>query len=293
MALSAVINAFILVLIPLMLRVTCGARLRDFGLVLLGLPRQIFRGMATYPLLAPLVFGAMIGSLLIWNKTNHPLEDAIRLHHSPGMLVVMVLAGVVFAPLAEELIFRGVLLGWLTRVVLGRPKLPSGDELFDQSEPVAYVDLPEPVESGFGDGLDRDPHNPYAPPGTKLLAPPLDVETTSATLTSSRTILLILANVIVSVIFAGLHSAVWPTPIPIFFLSLGLGVLYQRTGSLIPSMALHMTFNGVSTMLMLLTLGASLPKAKESAKPADAPAKVEAKPAAFVVDLNLFPKRSH
>ena len=63
------------------------------------------------------------------------------------------------------------------------------------------------------------------------------------------------ANVAVSLVFAALHGAVWPTPIPIFFLSLGLGLLYQRTGGILAPIALHMTFNGVSTLLMFLSLG--------------------------------------
>ncbi len=64
-----------------------------------------------------------------------------------------------------------------------------------------------------------------------------------------------MANVAVSLLFAALHYTVWPTPVPIFFLSLALGLLYQRTGSLVAPMALHMTFNAVSTILMFLVMG--------------------------------------
>ena len=71
----------------------------------------------------------------------------------------------------------------------------------------------------------------------------------------SRALRLLAANVIVSLIFAALHGAVWPTPIPIFFLSLGLGFLYQRTGGILAPIALHMTFNGVSTTMMFLVAG--------------------------------------
>jgi hypothetical protein len=65
---------------------------------------------------------------------------------------------------------------------------------------------------------------------------------------------------------------------------MGLGMLYQRTGSLIAPMALHMTFNGVSTLLMLLSLGITDAK-KEGIKPPDPAApKIEAKAVATIID---------
>ena len=114
--------------------------------------------------------------------------------------------------------------------------------------------------------------NPYAPPLASIAtshdpAPP-DPRT--------RTIPLLAANVFVSLVFAALHGAVWPTPVPIFFLSLGLGFLYQRTGGILASTALHMTFNGVSTLLMFLMIGGNpapkpIPKVAE---PIPGPARV-------------------
>ena len=41
------------------------------------------------------------------------------------------------------------------------------------------------------------------------------------------------AIVLTSLIFAALHAAQWPAPIPLFLLAVGLGVVYQRTGSLL------------------------------------------------------------
>jgi hypothetical protein len=51
----------------------------------------------------------------------------------------------------------------------------------------------------------------------------------------------------------------WPAPIGIFFLSMALGVVYQRTGSLLTAMVMHGVFNGCSTILFLVgTLARSL-----------------------------------
>ena len=74
---------------------------------------------------------------------------------------------------------------------------------------------------------------------------------------------LVLPNVITSLIFAGIHAPQWPAPIPLFVLSMGLGTLYRRTGSLWGPIALHACQNGVSTaMLLILVNGApgALPK---------------------------------
>jgi hypothetical protein len=53
-----------------------------------------------------------------------------------------------------------------------------------------------------------------------------------------------------SALFAAVHLPQWPAPIAIFFLSVGLGVVYQRTGSLIASFVMHALFNGFSTLIL-------------------------------------------
>jgi len=57
-----------------------------------------------------------------------------------------------------------------------------------------------------------------------------------------------------ALLFAAVHSSVWPSPIPLFFLALGLGFLAYRTQSLVAPMVLHGLFNGVAVAYMLLML---------------------------------------
>ena len=86
-----------------------------------------------------------------------------------------------------------------------------------------------------------------------------------------------------SLIFAGLHFQQWPAPIALFPLSLMLGYVYQRTGSLFASMAMHATFNGVSMVIALLALWSGVPLGPEPEEPPvlkPAPALIEA------VDVN-------
>jgi membrane protease YdiL (CAAX protease family) len=49
-----------------------------------------------------------------------------------------------------------------------------------------------------------------------------------------------------------MHLPQWPAPIAIFLLSIALGTVYQRTGSLLASITMHATFNGINTLLLLL-----------------------------------------
>src|SRR5262249_9205882 len=58
----------------------------------------------------------------------------------------------------------------------------------------------------------------------------------------------LLPIVLTSALFAAVHIPQWPAPIAIFFLSVGLGVVYQRMGSLFASFLLHALFNAFSTL---------------------------------------------
>ena len=46
----------------------------------------------------------------------------------------------------------------------------------------------------------------------------------------------------------GVHAPQWPAPIALFVLSLVIGTVYHRTGSLIAAIFMHATFNGLSTL---------------------------------------------
>jgi membrane protease YdiL (CAAX protease family) len=52
--------------------------------------------------------------------------------------------------------------------------------------------------------------------------------------------------IVASLIFSSLHIGQGAAPIPLFFLSLGLGYLYRQTGSLAPPIIVHMVLNGLT-----------------------------------------------
>lgn len=64
--------------------------------------------------------------------------------------------------------------------------------------------------------------------------------------------------VVTSLIFAAMHLGQGAAPIPLFFLSLGLGFLYQRTGRLVPVILVHMLLNSSTLMLEFCRINSSL-----------------------------------
>jgi membrane protease YdiL (CAAX protease family) len=169
-------------------------------------------------LIGPPVYLINILAVLRWSVQHHPLEQMVRDNPSGPVAMLALVSGVILAPAAEELVFRGVLQGWLMRV-WPRPKAA-----FRPLDLLA--ELPEP--------------------GARLQ---------DWVVTPRLPLAGIMPNLITSAIFAAIHLGQWPAPVPIFFLSLGLGVLYQRTGSLIAPFVLHAMFNGISTLGLFASLG--------------------------------------
>jgi hypothetical protein len=160
---------------------------------------------------------------------------------TPGVAILAVLSTMVLAPLIEELLFRGILQRWLGRFV---------------------EDLPLPTttiqENGWSATLESKNESfpwdsEYAPPkstpigsGSEFLESGYQPAEQPSSRSSNLPILL------TSMLFAAMHLPQWPAPIAIFLLSLALGTVYQRTGSLLASITMHATFNGINTLLLLL-----------------------------------------
>ncbi len=57
--------------------------------------------------------------------------------------------------------------------------------------------------------------------------------------------------VLTSLLFSVVHYEQMPAPLALFPLAIVLGLLFERTGSLVPSIVLHGLFNGFNTTLLL------------------------------------------
>lgn len=55
-----------------------------------------------------------------------------------------------------------------------------------------------------------------------------------------------------ALLWAVIHADAWPAPIPLFFLGIALGWAFQQTGSLFAPIGMHATFNGISTIWVLI-----------------------------------------
>ncbi len=304
MFVQAAINSILLVLLPGIARLTSGARLRDFGLCFRGWRRQAAVGVVAVLFLMPIVYTVQLACVRYLDVPDpegrrHPVEKMLRENFSPGVAYLAFLTAVILAPLFEELLFRGAIQSWLVRefdrfarwfgpsssdrnparqtpvqaftagpaavVNLGdsyhdRSSIDEGTEIacWDADDEVPKITEPEISASADGVSLEE---SPGSGDGGKPLAPspesPYRPRSPAWTWT---------AIVLTSLFFAALHAPQWPAPIPLFLLSLGLGLVYQRTGSLIAPICMHALFNGFST-LGLLYMALEPPKDKPPGRP--------------------------
>jgi membrane protease YdiL (CAAX protease family) len=211
---------------------------------------EVRRGLVAGLMLVPVAFGLNYAAQKIWKPVPHDLVKVIARGESVTTWMLGAFMAVIAAPIVEEFLFRGVLLGALNCRAI--------------RESAGNVD---PEFAGHSQ----------------------ETESATAGSKASKTLpvawILFLANVAVSLLFAMLHATFWPTPIPLFFVSLALGAMYQRTGSLIAPIVMHATLNGISTLLLMLTVLAGLDIQSDPEKSAPIPPPAVEKPLE-VTDLN-------
>lgn len=207
-------------------------------------PVDIATGVCGFMALCLIVY-PLQAVLQQFGKLRHPVERVLSEGIDPSTLLGMFVVAVIVAPLVEEFLFRVVLQGWLEKFWVEHQIAPA--EPVVEGPMVLTVEADEALPVAATD-------NPYQPPRelataeiatAEIAAPPPD-----APAPEQPSTVLWLPIVATSVLFAALHAAAWPAPVPLFFLSLGLGYVYQRTHRLGPSVVLHATVNGVSVLMM-------------------------------------------
>ena len=201
------------------------------------LPGDVARGVVAGVVLTPAVHAVYALTRLVnaaagGAEQQHPLATA-GAGQSPGEIVFFLLSVGLVVPWVEELLFRGVMLRWLGRRAVNAGLVFAVALLFAGTSGAAVA--PE-------------------------LAPTLFVVVLAAlTLAVSllgrlrprfpaRTVRAVLAS---SALFAAAHSAVWPSPVPLFVLACGLGYLTARTGRITAAVVAHGLFNTVSSVILI------------------------------------------
>ena len=233
---------------PLLFAALSGSRPEQLGLTTRRLGRNALAGLIGVLIFSPVVFGIYwIVRYLCAREggsgvEKHALEVIAQQRLFPSEWVLLFFTAMLAAPVREELTFRGVLQPWFAlrrwgghATMLGAISLTAaltvsyrGDQLAAAwPQPAALAAAAMPCLFVLGTvplyalvcWKSRSPVGP-AIFGTSLL-------------------------------FACIHTAVWPTPVPLFVLSLGLGILAQRSGSLVGPIVLHSLFNGISCVQLL------------------------------------------
>ncbi|HEX8916451.1 MAG TPA: CPBP family intramembrane glutamic endopeptidase [Humisphaera sp.] len=166
---------------------------------------------------------------------RHPPEhDLLRTMRDAGRTVRWgaIVSAVVVAPLSEEFFFRG-LVQTTIRHSLAR--------LFGRAPAVVPA-------AAAADTAPTPPAGAVSPPAASHV-PAATTDAPAPPPPAPTAWMGWVAIVLTSTLFGAVHP-LWTFPI-IFFLSLGLGYLYERTGNLWASMGLHAAFNVLNVVLYL------------------------------------------
>ncbi|GBD35712.1 hypothetical protein HRbin36_00826 [bacterium HR36] len=171
-------------------------------------------------------------ALQVWPASDHGLFQELREAPSWPNWVALTLTAVCLAPLAEEAMFRGLLLRKMA------------DEPF-WADLTMLTALLAAIVQGYG-------AKSWGPLLFLVTAGPgyLAFEWMTARLLPKPG--LARAVFASSLIFAFLHAQAWPSPIPLFFLAIILGIVAARTQSLLAPLLIHAAFNFTTVMTVWL-----------------------------------------
>jgi membrane protease YdiL (CAAX protease family) len=185
-----------------------------------------------------------------------------------GLFVVQT---VLIAPILEEWLFRGVLLPWLAQK---RPVPPPAAATIPPRRRTLVVLLaavaigvmltlgtnllnqPDVVRRAFSTNIHGATATYLIPALFFVALVPVDFilhrlrwVRRHLRIRSAQQLRAIWAS---AALFAAVHAVVWPSPVPLVVLAIGLGYLYLRTRSLVGPIVVHGMFNAVSALYLVL-----------------------------------------
>ncbi|TWT56125.1 CPBP family intramembrane glutamic endopeptidase [Allorhodopirellula solitaria] len=209
----------------------------------------------------------LMGLVSILQKYTHPVLEALKPagpDSAPDLTVFAALffTTAIITPLVEEFWFRGLLQGGLQRLAdmavdsqrqwnRLTASRSSSDTEFSPDASNDVVDHPNALATDDPYASPRDLAQNESVAQNHLTARELERDQDTR---SDWTPTAVWPILVTSVIFAVMHWGQGLAPIPLFFLSLGLGYLYRQTGSLVPSIVVHFTLNGFTMCVTLLQI---------------------------------------
>ena len=197
-------------------------------------------GAIAFCTISPPIF-ALQGLLTRSYDYDHPLLTLLKEEPTAVAWLLCGVSAVVVAPIYEELMFRVILQGWLEKLINQR-SLTSAELTRSETlnEWTSHSDVANPISPTVSQVNSARP-NAAEPIYT-------DVELVDEPAVAQRTAWLpILFS---SALFALMHLGQGPAPIPLFFLAIALGYVYQRTHSVVPCILLHALLNGTSLAML-------------------------------------------
>jgi membrane protease YdiL (CAAX protease family) len=221
-----------------------GTRPRDLGLTTRRLRINLLAGLLTALALTPAVYLLNLLVVQLHGETGiqeHPFTQIGSAGLTAGEWVLLALAAVVAAPLGEELLFRGILQPWFATRSWG------GHLAMATAFLVALGTRADLLRSAWKDGLGAVIRE-GAPALSVLALVPVYLLIRWRSRGPVAPALFGTA-----VLFGWVHARVWPSPIPLTLLGLGLGYLAYRTQSLVGPIVVHALFNGTAFILLVLS----------------------------------------
>lgn len=128
--------------LPIVLVVLRGARPYQMGLHSSHFGRNTLVGIGAYFLAAPLIAFTFLIALRFFERTPHEIEEILRKTPTRSNLILAFVGAVGIAPVLEELLFRGILLPWLRRVLGAWPAIVLSSVIFAAAHSDAW---PAPI----------------------------------------------------------------------------------------------------------------------------------------------------
>lgn len=228
-----------------------GLRLRDVGWSLRAARRDLALGVLGFLVLVPPVY-ALQSVLVIWFESHHPLMDLLKNNPPSALIMACALSAVVVAPIAEEYLFRGMLLSWLEWLAVWNDdwgdERRSSETGKSRNERQAQRSLED--RRLLEDRPGMLPPNPFlygrVPASTGALDDHADVAHEAEQVPTAWW-----PVVASAILFSLLHASHGPDWVPLFFLALGLGLLYRLTRRLLPCIVVHFLLNACSLVMFL------------------------------------------